>query len=377
MSQSLWRLAFASVGMLAAWRAVACSDVLGTPDIFPADDGASHADVQPIDGPKEDPKNCGRPGHDCLGGACQHGMCQPVTLRSNISPFFITADDSHVFWVDVNARQVARIDKDGGGYLVLVELGALQAPWVLRADEAHVYFGILSGPLARCSLSGCNNRPTVIASSIREPVELHVDQQKVYWVDQDPAKTNVRLSSIDKNLVNSVGSPIYDVPEGLRIRHLVGDSTSLYMTASDGAVRRISKATGSVETVYQGAPSSAGLALDETSLYVTEQEDPGAIRRISKSATNGEAKVITGSQHNPVAVAVDGTRLYWLDMRTGVDGDDGSLKSCLLSSCGEQVSVLASGLHFPFDLILDETSIYWINVDESPNRGAIMKLAKP
>ena len=149
------------------------------------------------------------------------------------------------------------------------------------------------------------------------------------------------------------------------------------MPASDGDDRSISKATVSVETDYQGAPSSAGLALDETSLYVTEQEDPGAIRRISKSATNGEAKVITGSQHNPVAVAVDGTRLYWLDMRTGVDGDDGSLKSCLLSSCGEQVSVLASGLHFPFDLILDETSIYWINVDESPNRGAIMKLAKP
>jgi hypothetical protein len=42
-----------------------------------AGDASSDACAANVD---EDPKNCGRCGHDCLGGGCSSGRCQPVSL---------------------------------------------------------------------------------------------------------------------------------------------------------------------------------------------------------------------------------------------------------------------------------------------------------
>jgi hypothetical protein len=40
-----------------------------------------------------DPNNCGACGHNCLGGACVAGQCQPVILSANQSqPTFLTLD---------------------------------------------------------------------------------------------------------------------------------------------------------------------------------------------------------------------------------------------------------------------------------------------
>lgn len=325
MSHFRERRIFVLFALLAAWKAVACSTVLGTPDIFLAEGGPDQTDASPLDSSENDPTNCGQRGHRCLGGVCEHGMCQPITLRANISPFFIGLDESHIFWTEASTRQVVRTDKAGTGFLVLAEFGPLQAPWGLQANDANVYFGVLNGPLARCSVNGCGDRPTAVASTIRELVDLYVDPTNIYWIEQNSDKSGARILSIDKNATNSTGSAIYEAPNGTNLRHIIGDSHFLYATASDGVVRRITKATSSVEIVYQGAPSSAGIYLDEENLYVTEKEDPGAIRRISKKAVRGTANVIAGSQHNPVAVAVDGTRIYWLDQHIGVGGNDGSL----------------------------------------------------
>src|SRR5262245_8002876 len=48
-----------------------------------------------------DPRNCGRCGHDCLGGACEVGRCRPVVLASaagknEAGPLI---DRTHVYWV--------------------------------------------------------------------------------------------------------------------------------------------------------------------------------------------------------------------------------------------------------------------------------------
>ena len=42
-----------------------------------------------------DPANCGSCGHDCLGGACESGLCQPVVLREDIyGSDFLVSDDT-------------------------------------------------------------------------------------------------------------------------------------------------------------------------------------------------------------------------------------------------------------------------------------------
>jgi hypothetical protein len=54
-----------------------------------------------------DPKNCGACGHDCLGGACTNGRCQPFELWKGgraLGPLF--ADDAYVYWVTESSNGV-------------------------------------------------------------------------------------------------------------------------------------------------------------------------------------------------------------------------------------------------------------------------------
>src|SRR5579859_928196 len=46
-----------------------------------------------------DPHNCGRCGHDCFGGACISGGCQPVVLASGQNDSSaIALDAKNVYW---------------------------------------------------------------------------------------------------------------------------------------------------------------------------------------------------------------------------------------------------------------------------------------
>src|SRR5215472_5123354 len=47
-----------------------------------------------------DPHNCGRCTHDCFGGACVSGICQPATVYEALSgPIYVLASDgSNLYW---------------------------------------------------------------------------------------------------------------------------------------------------------------------------------------------------------------------------------------------------------------------------------------
>ena len=59
-------------------------------------DGACQASIA------TDPLNCGACGHDCLGGACEAGVCGPVAIVSGEpAPAYIATDGTKVYWTDV------------------------------------------------------------------------------------------------------------------------------------------------------------------------------------------------------------------------------------------------------------------------------------
>lgn len=71
-------------------------------------DAGSTSDVpmNPDDGPpvgcgdtSSDSRHCGRCGHDCLGGTCAAGKCQPVTLATAAREVpWLVADATRVIW---------------------------------------------------------------------------------------------------------------------------------------------------------------------------------------------------------------------------------------------------------------------------------------
>src|SRR5215471_1470026 len=52
----------------------------------PPNDGSTGGDTGQCGDTQTSADNCGRCGHSCLGGTCDKGQCQPVTLATGISP---------------------------------------------------------------------------------------------------------------------------------------------------------------------------------------------------------------------------------------------------------------------------------------------------
>jgi hypothetical protein len=60
-----------------------------------------------------DSKSCGECGHDCLGGSCAAGQCQPVMIAQYIGhPMIISVGDQAVY-LTTDSGYVGRASKDG------------------------------------------------------------------------------------------------------------------------------------------------------------------------------------------------------------------------------------------------------------------------
>jgi hypothetical protein len=77
-----------AVVLLASALAGGCTDVLGVEDrsyAGPAGSGGGGG-AGGCDNTDDDPQNCGACGHDCLGGECVDGACQPVLITALPNP---------------------------------------------------------------------------------------------------------------------------------------------------------------------------------------------------------------------------------------------------------------------------------------------------
>ena len=83
------------------------------------------------------------------------------------------------------------------------------------------------------------------------------------------------------------------------------------------------------------------------------------------SKAGGSATLLAVAQSGPMAVAVDGTNVYWTN-NTG-----GTVMKCAVGGCSS-ATTLASGQSGPAGIAVDSTSVYWAN----ETGGTIMKVAK-
>src|SRR5262249_35132896 len=106
-----------------------------------------------------DPHNCGLCGHDCLGGTCQSGQCQPFALATGMpSPMGGVVVGTDLYVSDFGALgpphipgSLLRIAADGTKTTLETDLSAPAAVWfdqttssLLMTDYSH--FHVISRP---------------------------------------------------------------------------------------------------------------------------------------------------------------------------------------------------------------------------------------
>jgi hypothetical protein len=315
--------------------------------------------------------SCGRPGHDCLGGACEDGQCLPVELSRLIHrPYYLTHDATGLFVTSNNAvgsGGLFRVDKQTGATDTLAPgagAGATLSP------EEVFFCDTLSGRIV--GVNRVDGLPRVLLDDQLCDELAYADGMLYYTQFAANRVRKVRTDTANPSAL--VIDEAVPKPEGIKI-----DATHLYVALHGGkevvAYRMDSGVPVSIDRIDAGQPRR--LAIDETHVYWVAIDTP-TVRRVQKDGGDPINLAIAPNRIARGGIALDETHVYWVVAR-----DPGGVVMRAAKSGAGLPEVLAKDLEMPIDVAVDDTAIYFtVNglagapTDAGPV-GKVMRLAKP
>lgn len=356
-----------------------------------------------------DPKNCGRCGHDCLGGTCDTGQCQPVKLGDGLAvPEGLVVDATNVFVTEYDLNRIVKFGKNALGPCKAAPLpnqcifDQTQAfkPTAMGVDATNVYWTTTGGgathEIRSCPRAGCGGQaPKLIAQLGTEafghlfgndvlPLELVVKDGQVFWPESLGGAIRsapVTGGTVTTYLESSSYMPLAIAVDGAQI--FFTDDTNQHPTQIQ-AVPRDASRTVSVIAATPARPYGLGLTttgnLYWTIPFISNAGD-GLVQASPKSADGGAPiGAVASSQADPHMLMVDALNVYWV-ITGSSNAATGMVLYCRLTGCPtDGPIVLARDQRVPAHLTQDEAAIYWSNEGLSSSStydGQVWKVAKP
>jgi hypothetical protein len=378
--------------------ALSASESPGAGDAGDAADSASPvegADTGPAScgDTRVDPQNCGRCGHDCLGGTCSAGACEPVGLatlggtplaRIVLAPGYVFV--STLTTTTVQPGGIWRVPQAGGAaeLFVAVRLAEQMAVvgdtlyFIVDAPQgagAGQQGGLYSCPWAAAAPCA----PTLLAASDR-PTALAVDQGRLVYADA------VGVSSYALPL--GPPTPLMSLPLAALSLHADGDAvfyTSLGPTAGGKTIAGLTQLTPSKGTSLDlylaiGVLATPGALVGAPdALYVAVFDGlamaPSVVRRVPRTGATTPCDYGGSGNARPYGVHTDATRIYWTNQGGGPSRPytNGSVVSCALAGCCATPTVHWTGQGQPSVITGDDVALYFV----TSASGFVWKLAKP
>jgi hypothetical protein len=344
--------------------------------------------------------NCGACGHDCQGGACVAGVCQPVLLTGDESfPNTIATDGVEVYWanntnVDYGvppASIVVRSMPTTGGAPKTLQIIEPGYPTSLHRDGQYLYFyksvdwvtsKSFTGSIARmCADGSC---PVVDLSGQIDNYawELALDATRIYF----PSSGNGGLSHIDKGGSVPTTAPMFP---GFYFSRFAVDDAFVYAVVVPNAMLgnnapqlfvRLDKATLTPMTLMKGFNGYADVVVDAQNIFLA---DADKVYRLPKTGPGALVPtVITPAGLHPSFLASDKNRLYWLEFSTPSMSTPSVLHWIGKDGNGVGSITLSNEATFGPGIVADATSLYWVTtiaplLPPVPAKGGIMKVVKP
>jgi hypothetical protein len=359
-------------------------------------------DGAPADGcgdTQTNPANCGACGHDCEGGACVQGVCQPFVLEGEeLFPNTIAADGARVYWVNQTDPDYGKPPKSAlvrsvsrmGGAPVTLETLTPGIGTSLHQDGKYLYFyrwiqwtvgaNPYNGSVTRlCSDGSC---PSI---SLSGPVDdsawnIALDASRIYF----PTSKTGGLSQIDKG--GSAPTPA-GVFTTFFLNRLAVDDTYVYAVAVPNAaagqtqpvmaVRFDKTKAGGPEPIMKDLIEGGDVAVDADNVYVTNTKQ---VFRIAKKG-DPTPKALT-PELKPGFITIDSDRIYWLEYANPSTGAPSSLHWVRKDGTGLGSMSLANSATYGPGIALDDKALYWVATisglePPNPPKGAIIKVVKP
>ena len=285
-----------------------------------------------------DGHNCGSRGHDCLGGACIAGQCQPVLLATASTPYATVVDDTRVYF--------ATGDGDPGPITSIAKDGSDPRTMVTGIDQCHsmylrgttLFWTEIGTPGRIGSVNTDGTNPIVLAQTGQGPAAIVVDEASIYALDV----LGFRVLQLPLTGEPDGGSPNVLTTGWLYPYAMTQDSRNLYWTARGNA---------------------------DGELGTTGPADGGVLGKIVMMPKDGSSApvVIADNLGVPMWIAVDATGVYWTDALSGV----------MYLPAGSSVPVLlAASSDVPYMLTLDGNDLYFTTVGKTATNGTLQRMPK-
>lgn len=332
-----------------------------------ADSSGDDAAIRhPCNETRSDPFNCGACGHDCLGGLCSAGKCDPLVIADEPGePREIAVDDAYVYWTNRGASSVRRAPLRGG-LATTIYAGSPEAPLgdglVRNGNDIYFSIKVPAGGVFKCPISGCGNAGP-------EPVIATVDSPEFIAI-----VGNVLL--VSEHIFNGrIGRCTLPCAGGLAFAE-ARESFPGFIAAEGDATywSTILQSPGNLRAIFGTGPARTLVAQDSVAQIAIQgaevffalrgsgiratARDGGVVRRLFESTTPTER------------FAIDGSDVYFSN--PAVTG--GRILRCPLAGCAIPTAV-ASFQANPFAVVTDASSLLWANRGDGQT-GRIMRLAK-
>jgi sugar lactone lactonase YvrE len=339
-----------------------------------------------------DPKNCGSCGHDCLGGGCQNGSCQPITLVLNAAGAIgVAVDDTNVYFTQYNDGCVSKVPKTGGA-VELMSYGRGN-PWLILTEGGNVYWTDRSGAIySAAASSGVPGLQAMDGGSVgqcglldagvvlgdvdtlaivppaAEPYGIATDGVNLYWTNLEGGGGvwTVPIAGShpsDPQLV-SVGPCGAYCQTGIA----VSGSDLLWMSYAGYVYRTPAGAHSASQLTRLINVDARFVASDGTNVYWT-MSDSNSVWTVPLAG--GETVAISEVEATPWGIVVDSSGVYWVD--SGALGPvTSAVRRARFQNGSWSIVTLADGLGVPMGVATDSTAIYWVE----NGSGNVMKLAK-
>lgn len=298
------------------------------------------------------PKNCGACGHDCLGGTCSAGKCQPLVLANNDPGLGAVAiDATTIYYVAENASVIRKLPVTGGPIVDVHFTGTAPHALVLDGDRISWddqfgagTFVFASGEKRQDFTSGVRALAKT-AGGLYMVTSLSIE----YW--------NRDLTQSLRTFGQTGSSPA-----------IVVDDTYAYWS-STLQIRRVGIGDDAVANVVTGLTAvPTSMAIDATYVYWTTSTK---VLRATKAVGTGwtVTELVTG-ETSAAALEVDATGLYWISLGSG------NVRHAPLAG-GAAVTLATTGVQltspsFQHMIALSPTAIYFASTID----GTLSRLAK-
>jgi hypothetical protein len=385
--------------LAAALVLTGCSAVIGVNDIFLAEPGpilgeggsseAGTTDAPVVEGGGEggtcngdlqvDKKNCGRCGHDCLGGNCTAGKCELVALAGGLAaPTGLAVDATHLYVANSGDGTVMRVPKAGGNVQQLVS-GWQNVVGVAVSGTSLFWssFGVLGdagdgsfGGVWKCTLPACTDKKVI--STVGYARHLHAKNGYVYYANQ---------SEIRRVKDDGTGDmTIAAVNQGFSV---AADATHVYYTSNQNSLERSLIGGGGTESVGPLTSTVVGyVSLDSQRFYwaYMDLSNKGQVFGGLKAAPATRNQYGTANAAS-IAAAGDDVNVYWANEGTftGPESNgDGELLTCPVAGCTADPVRLAGKLRFGGPIIPEPNVVYFLEYGgRNGANGRVLKVAKP